>query len=150
MNHGHEWFKPTMVAKFPLPMVGLSKEVWHNFVQWAVKKIGQEASGKGLPLWLKVIHGGKVYFIFPIDIGIYGFDRWWCCSHKGTTYPEKGKEKRLKFMGPNDITEWLNYPSLETPDEEFLVIWNNNSYCSESFFVLFCYFQSKESQDRGK
>lgn len=35
---------------------------------------------------------------------------------------ETDKEERPKFMGPDDITDQLNYPSLETYDEELLVI----------------------------
>lgn len=35
---------------------------------------------------------------------------------------EKDKEERPKFMGPDDITDQLNYPSLETRNEELLVV----------------------------
>lgn len=67
-------------------------------------------------------HGGKEYFIFLVDIDIYSFDGWCCCNHGDPLNTEKDKEERPKFMGPDDITDQLNYPSLETRNEELLVI----------------------------
>lgn len=94
-----------MVAQFPLPLVGISREMWHNFDQTRCE--GNWTRG----FWERFasLTKGDMLENFPTGIGIYSCDGWFCCSLRGTIqHTEKSKKERQKFMGPDDTIDQLN------------------------------------------